>query len=200
MNTIKTNLTTEAIFSDDGLRRYTLKKTWDSALPKLAIVMLAPAEASGIVLDNTTQLCLNNSARMGYGSIEIVNLFSRLNCTDPEEYDEEDDADNIEAIVAAAKTADLVVYAPGTGKAKCKVFQERQKDVLNALRPFAHKLNCLCNESGRARLQHPLSPSLRNWTITPFEISELISEPVKEESKPKRKPHAKSAKENKDIE
>ena len=190
MNTIKTNLTTEAVFSDDGLHRYTLKKTWDSALPKLAIVMLAPAEASGIVLDNTTQLCLNNSARMGYGSIEIVNLFSRLNCTDPEEYGDEDDADNIKAIVTAAKTADLIVYAPGTGKAKCKAFQSRQEQVLNALRPFAHKLNCLCNDAGRARLQHPLSPSLRIWNITPLEISELIEVPAEPESKIKKKPKA----------
>ena len=199
MNTIKTNLTTEAVFSDDGLNRYTLTKIWDTSLPKLAIVMMAPAEASGIVLDTTTQLCLNNASRLGYGSITIVNLFSRLNDTELIHADE-DDPHNLEAIIAAAQTADLIVYAPGTGKTKSKVFQERQEQVLNALRPFEQKLNCLCNESGRARLQHPLSPSLRFWTITPFDISELISEPVKEEPKPKRKTHAKSAKENKDIE
>lgn len=28
MNTIKTTLTTEACFSDDGLKRYLLRKTW----------------------------------------------------------------------------------------------------------------------------------------------------------------------------
>ena len=199
MNTIKTNLTTEAIFSDDGLNRYTLTKTWDTSLPKLAIIMLAPSEASGIVLDTTTQLCLNNASRLGYGAITIVNLFSRLNDSELA-YADESDPDNLEAIVAATQTADQIVYAPGTGKAKSKVFQERQEQVLNALRPFEMKLNCLCNESGRARLQHPLSPSLRFWTITPLEISELISEPIKEEGKPKRKTQAKSAKENKDIE
>lgn len=79
MEKIVATLTTEAVFSDDGLKRYLLRKTWDDTKPKLAIVMLAPSEASGIELDTTTQLVLNNSARLGYGSVSIVNLFATLN-------------------------------------------------------------------------------------------------------------------------
>lgn len=186
MNTITTTLTTDAIFSDDGLKRYTLCKTWDASLPKLAIIMLAPSEASGIVLDTTTQLVLNNASRLGYGSVVIVNLFATLNDFDLRKAEDED-PDNLKAILAAAESADHVVYGPGTGKAKSKVFLQRQEQILNALRPYEAKLNCLCNESGRARLQHPLSPAVREWHLSPLKINELLLEPKATEDKPKRK-------------
>ena len=70
MKTTKTVLTTETVFSDDGEKRYLLKKVWDEAKPKLAVVMLAPSEASGIELDNSTQLVLNNAVRLGFGSVK----------------------------------------------------------------------------------------------------------------------------------
>ena len=50
MNTIKTTLTTEAIFNDDHSKRFLLRKVWDENLPKLTIVMLAPSEASGFYI------------------------------------------------------------------------------------------------------------------------------------------------------
>ena len=59
MNIITTTLSTTATFSDDGLKRYLLKKTWDTSLPKLAIIMLAPSIASGVTMDSTTNLVLN---------------------------------------------------------------------------------------------------------------------------------------------
>lgn len=45
MKEIRTNLVTEAVFSDDQAKRYLLRKEWDSSKPKLAIIMLAPSEA-----------------------------------------------------------------------------------------------------------------------------------------------------------
>ena len=193
MNTIKTNLITEATFSDDGLKRYSLIKIWDTSLPKLTIVMLAPSEASGIVLDTTTQLVLNNASRLGYGSVMIVNLFAALNDFDLRRAEGED-PDNLKAILAAAESADHVIYGPGTGKAKSKVFLQRQEQVLNALLPYESKLKCLCNESGRAKLQHPLSPAVRQWHLSPLLVSELIAEPKKAEDKPKRKAKEKTVK------
>ena len=79
METITTTLTTQAIFNDSHTKRYLLCKVWDENLPKLTIIMLAPSEASGVALDTTTQLCLNNATRLGYGSISIVNLFATVN-------------------------------------------------------------------------------------------------------------------------
>lgn len=176
MNTITTTLTTEAVFSSDGLKRYQLVKTWDTSLPKLAIIMLAPSAASGIALDNTTSLVLNNADRLGYGSVAIVNLFATLNDFSLTQAEDED-PDNLNAILEVCQNANQIVYAPGTGKAKSKVLQCRQEQVLNALRPFESKLNCLTNADGKARLQHPLSPALKTWVLSPLSVSELIEDP-----------------------
>lgn len=178
MNTITTTLSTTATFSDDGLKRYLLRKVWDAEKPKLAVIMLAPSAASGIELDTTTQLVLNNAARLGYGQVDVLNLFATLNDFSLKQAEAED-PDNINAIVASVQEADDVVYASGVGKAKSKVFQQRQKQVLEALRTYEGKLNCLMDASGKARLQHPLSPAVRVWYLSPLKVSELIAEPAK---------------------
>ena len=185
MNTIKTVLTTEAAFSDDGLKRYLLKKSWDEKKPKLAIVMLAPSDAGGIELDMTTQLVLNNAARLDYGSVAIVNLFATLNDLALKEAEDED-PENMSVIVAEAKEADLIVYAPGIGKAKNKAFLQRQEQVLRALQPYEDKLHCLCSVNGGGRLLHPLAPAVRMWALSPFKVSELVAEPIKEVEQKKK--------------
>lgn len=119
MEKIVTTLTTEALFADDSLKRYLLRKTWDDSKPKLAIVMLAPSEASGIELDTTTQLVLNNCSRLGYGSMSIVNLFATLNDSSLKQAEEED-PENMDVIVQQAQDADIIVFAPGVGKPKAK--------------------------------------------------------------------------------
>lgn len=194
MNTITTNLTTKAIFSDDGLKRYLLTKTWDQSKPKLAIIMLAPSEASGVVLDNTTMLVLNNAARLGYGSVTALNLFATLNDFALKQAELEDD-ENLDVIVSAAQTADAVIYAAGVGKAHNQRFQQRQSQVLAALRPMESKLQCLCNEDGQARLQHPLSPAVRTWYLSPLRVDELVEKPEAKQEEPRkgRKPAKKQA-------
>ena len=189
MNTITTTLATEAVFSDDGLKRYLLKKVWDSGKPSLAIIMLAPSEASGIELDTTTQLVLNNASRLGYGSVSILNLFATLNDFALKMVEAED-PENLNIIVAAAEKADTIVYASGVGKAKSKSFQRRQEQVISALLPFAQKLHCLCNADGKARLQHPLSPAVRTWHLSPLKIAELI--PPADDPQPDQKKKAKT--------
>lgn len=176
MNIIQTTLATVAHFSNDGTKRYLLRKLWNEKLPSLAVIMLAPSEASGIELDTTTQLVLNNAARLGYGSVTIVNLFATLNDFALRQAEDED-PENLDTILHAAKNADQIVYAPGTGKNKNKAFQHRQEQVLTALIPYEPKLCCLCNESGHARLQHPLSPQVRVWHLASLNVSELVDDP-----------------------
>ena len=193
MNNIVTTLTTEAVFSDDSLKRYLLKKTWDTEKPELAVIMLAPSAASGVALDTTTQLVLNNADRLGYGGVAIVNLFATLNDFALKQ-GEAEDPDNLQVIVKEAAEADLVVYAPGVGKAKSKVFHQRQEQVLRALQPYEEKLHCLCSVNGGGRLQHPLSPAVRVWALSPFKINELVAEPVKAEPEQKKKVRVKATK------
>lgn len=185
MNIVKTTLTTEAHFSDDGAKRYLLRKEWDNTKPKLAIIMLAPSTSSGIELDTSTQLVVNNVARLGFGGVDVLNLSAVLNDFSLSEAETED-KENIKAIVASAKSANVVVYAAGVGKAKNKTFQRLQKAVLSKLKPFEDKLNCLSNEDGSSRFQHPLSPSVRVWHLSPFKVSNIIGEEEVKETPAKR--------------
>lgn len=196
MKKITTTMTTTAEFSEDGKKRYLLTKTWDDKKPRLAIVMLAPSEASGIELDNTTMLVLNNASRLGYGAVSIVNLFTTIGNL-KECFAEENDKENLKYIDSAAQTADLVVYASGVGKATNKSFLKRQRQVLDMLRPYEDKLKCLSNEEGNARFQHPLSPAVRTWYLSPMKVSELCAEEhtktVEKKSATKEKNKQKSA-------
>ena len=190
---ITTTLTTTAVFNDDQSKRYLLEKVWDDSKPRLTIVMLVSGGAGGIELDTTTQLVLNNASRLGFGGVNIVNLFATLNDFALEDVDREDD-ENLEAILNAVKESDTVVYAPGTGKAKNKTFIAAQDYVLEALRPHEKKLRCLCNEFGGSRYQHPLSPQVRVWNLSPFKVNELISTPEEPDTNEKKKLKDKSPK------
>lgn len=186
MNSITTVLMTEALFSDDGTKRYLLRKVWDGTKPDLAVVMMCPAGASGVELDQTSMLVLNNASRLGYGSVSIMNLFATLNDFSLKQAEQED-AENLNIILEYAEKANAIVYAPGVGKASNKVFQMRQQQVLTALQPMEEKLFCLCGADGQARLQHPLSPAVRTWQLSPLKTKELLPQTEtqeKEQEKP----------------
>ena len=134
--------------------------------------MLFPSSACGVSADTTSMLVMNNVYRLGYGSVTILNLFSTINDFGLKE-GEVDDEENINAIIFEVGKVDTIVYAPGVGKAKNKMFQKRQEQVLNALKPYAEKLKCLCDQNGESRLQHPLSPAVRTWYLADFSIEEL---------------------------
>ena len=189
MNTIETTLTTQAVFSDDETKRYLLKKTWQPELPKLTICMLAPSTASGIELDSTTSLVLNNASALGFGSVSIVNLFATLGDFSLSKAEDED-PENLKAILDACADADLILYSPGVGKAKLQVFQDRATQVLKALRPYEKKLKCLTSASGKTKLLHPLCPAVRTWrNLAEIRISDLLSktDTVEPKTQPKKK-------------
>ena len=187
MNTVETKLITTAIFSDDGKKRYLLRKEWDASKPRLLIVMLAPSGASGIELDSTTLLVLNNSSRLGYGSVSIVNLFATLNdhslsCV------EDNDVENTKIIVEESQNADAIVYAPGVGKSKNLAFQTRTEQILKELKPFQKKLKCITNKDNTVRLVHPLTPSVRIWYLSDVKINEIIEKTLPSQKTKKRPP------------
>ena len=175
MKTINTTLTTTALFSEDETKRYLLRKVWDSSKPSLAIIMLAPSEASGIVLDNTTLLVLNNASRLGYGSVSIMNLFATLNDFSIANAEDED-LDNLKVIIDEVKKCDTLVYAPGVGKAKNASFQMRSKQILTELKKYEKKLYCIADKSGLTKFVHPLTPCVREWSLLPFSIREIIGD------------------------
>ncbi len=194
MKEIISNLRTEIVMSDDGTKRYSLRKVWAEDKPSLAIVMMCPSSSGEVAVDTSTALTMGNCFRLGYGSVTIVNLFSTVNDFALKEAEEED-PENLRAIIAAAEKADCLVMGAGTGKAKNKLFQRRLEQVMTALRPYEKKLHCLCDENGGSRGLHPLSPRVREWHLSPMKISELLPEPPKATPEPKKKGRPKTAKE-----
>ncbi|MDK9859667.1 DUF1643 domain-containing protein [Staphylococcus equorum] len=64
MNTIKSTIHTEAIFSDDEQHRYLLKKTWDKNKPACTVITMYPHLDGVLSLDLTTVLILNQLANV----------------------------------------------------------------------------------------------------------------------------------------
>ena len=192
MKQVTSNLRTEIIMSEDGVYRYSLRKVWDESKPSLAILMICPSSSGEVAVDTSTMLTLGNCYRLGYGSVTIVNLFSKVNDFDLKGATETDE-ENLQAILKAAEASDCFVLGAGTGKAKNKVFQQRLEQVLMALRPYEDKLHCLCDKDGGSRGLHPLSPRIRQWCLSKCSVSEFIDIPM-EEVAPKKKGKSKPSK------
>ena len=59
-----------------------LGRSWDIGLPSLAFVMLNPSTADADQDDPTIRKCIGFADRLGYGGIEVANLFG-FRATDP---------------------------------------------------------------------------------------------------------------------
>lgn len=79
-----------AVISGCGTYRYRLTRCWDPRLPELRWVMLNPSTADADIDDPTVRKCIGFGKRLGYGSIQIVNVFA-VRSTDPREIMDADD-------------------------------------------------------------------------------------------------------------
>ena len=166
METIKSTLETEAIFSDDQQHRYLLKKTWDCEKQTITIITMYPHYDGILNIDLTTQLIMNKVSEMdAFGSINFVNLYS--NITTPinlkhleNAYDKHTDIQ----IMKAVKESDEVILAWGA-YAKKPVVEVRVNEVLEMLKPHKKKVKQLMNPATN-EIMHPLNPKARQkWTL-----------------------------------
>lgn len=67
---------TGAIISPCGKYRYRLWRRWDFSLSRVCWIMLNPSTADGMTDDATIRKCMGFTERLGYGGIEVVNLFA----------------------------------------------------------------------------------------------------------------------------
>lgn len=142
-----------AVYSDDLVYRYRLWRVWDERLPSICFLMLNPSTATEEENDPTLARCQTRAVRMGYGRMDVVNLFA-FRSTDPEAlYDLPDPVgpDNDGAILDACEGADLVVCGWGEHGA----FRDRSRLVRQMLSAAGISLTALAiNQSGEP--QHPL--------------------------------------------
>ena len=137
-------MATGAVFSPDKTHRYRLWRTWDESRPSLVMVMLNPSIADETQNDPTVERCQRRAMAMGFGRLEVTNIFALVS-TDPAGlYSHSDPVgpDNDAAILDAVKGAGMVICAWGThgqhvGRAKAVV------DLLkgSGVQPFALGIN-----------------------------------------------------------
>jgi hypothetical protein len=106
---------TGADFSPCRKYRYRLWRTWDASLPKLVFCMLNPSTADEIENDPTITRCQRRAIRLGFGSVEVVNLFAWRSTTPDDLYQVDDPIgpDNDKAILQAARGAKMLICGWG---------------------------------------------------------------------------------------
>ena len=118
-------------------------------------------------MDLTTLYTVNNSYEQGFGSVEILNLYSKLDATSPENAAENDDW-----IAKSCQKADKVILAWGKGQNSKEVLF-RVLEVLEVLEPYKDKLFEIADSSGKSG-HHPLSAAVRlHWNLVPFEYPKI---------------------------
>lgn len=111
--------------------RFRLSRVWDTSGPRVNFLMLNPSTADAFQLDPTVRRCVGFARDWGAGSLEVTNVFA-LRSTDPKglrRVSEPVGVGNDAAIVAAARAADLVVFAWGSHAS----YLGRERQVLDML-------------------------------------------------------------------
>lgn len=197
----KSILKTEAYFSDDYKHRYLLRKEWEKSSKKAMIIMIQPSMADTMLLDATTVFVINNMHKLEFGSIEIVNLFSkvdtklRLKDGLPELIGGETDS----FIKKCGEKVDAIIIAWGTIGNSNKKIKERQQEVLELLVEHQDKMYIICDPKGKKGL-HPLCPSVRSsWILEPHQL-ESQSKPEQQQKQKKKQNQTKSKPKGKEQE
>lgn len=198
---LKSTIKTEAYFSEDNKYRYLLRKEWDKGSKTAMVIMIHPSIADTVLLDHTTIYVINNLHSIGYGSVEIVNLFSKIDTKInlKEELSELIGEETNRFIRKAGYKADIIIIAWGSIGDRNKKVKARQDEVLDLLREYKEKMNIICDPRGKRGL-HPLCPSVRNgWILEPcrFEGKAPSRKPQKDketQSKTKGKPKGQKVK------
>lgn len=150
--------------SEDGLYRYRLWRVWDRNLPTVLWVMLNPSKADAELDDATIRRCIGFAKQwgflsrggeiVGYGGIEVVNLFA-FRATNPKELITATDPVGPENVAAIHRMVDmkpgLIVAAWGNNVPTG--YEAHVRTIRDALRSN----NALCLGHTRAREpKHPV--------------------------------------------
>ena len=74
----KNVMKTEAKFSDDKTNRFVLSKDWNNKKSRALLISIHPSISSEVTLDLTTLLVINELEKLGFGAVDIVNLFPKI--------------------------------------------------------------------------------------------------------------------------
>lgn len=105
----------DAIFSPCKRYRYRLWRRWSDG-PSIAFLMLNPSTADAFRNDPTVERCHRRAVDMGFGALEVVNIFAFL-ATDPKNLKKAKEPVgplNDKVLIETARAADMVVCAWGS--------------------------------------------------------------------------------------
>lgn len=142
-----------ARFDSTAMYRYTLWRTWDASLPRVAFVMLNPSTADHRVDDPTIRRCIGFARDWGYGSLVVVNLFA-FRTPSPRQLGRAADPigpDNDRHLWAARRRAHATIVAWGVHGA----MHGRDRHVLELLGRSRRPILCL-GLTDRGHPRHPL--------------------------------------------
>lgn len=143
----------DAVISDCGNYRYLLRRVWDHSKPRALFVMLNPSTADARQDDATIRSCVRLVSGMGYGSIEVVNVFG-WRATDPSELAKAPDPvgpQNDPILEAAITRCDVVILAWGAHSMAAR----RGREIASSVRSWKPAVYCLGKTKAGAP-KHPL--------------------------------------------
>ncbi len=171
MKTETATIKSKALFSDNGEHRLLLRKGWDKNKKTAMIIMINPNTADTLNMDLTTMLVINNLNELGFGCVNIVNLYSKIMLKLSLRFNSDGDLidnDTDKTIEQYATMSDAIIIAWGSVGNNSQRVRERQKDIWKLLEPYANKLYQIGEEG-----YHPLTPKIRTeWTLEPYNFKE----------------------------
>jgi hypothetical protein len=146
-------LENDAVISDCENYRYLLRRTWDYTKPRALYVMLNPSTADAYKDDATIRSCVRLAIGLGYGSMEVVNVFG-YRATKPDELLKQADPIgpmNQYAVEAAVGRCDVVICAWGA----FPLARQHATPIINAIRSMRPAAYCF-GKTKDGSPKHPL--------------------------------------------
>lgn len=155
-----------AVFSDCERYRYTLTRSWDDTLDRVAFVMLNPSTADEMKNDPTVERCERRARTLGFGAFRVCNIFAWRD-TDPRNMRAATDPvglANDAAILEACDWADTIVCAWGTHGAHLDRGAACEKMMRACGKPLFHV--------GLTKAGHPKHPLYVAYAVQPMQWGE----------------------------
>ena len=186
MLTETSTIKSKAVFSDDKKHRLLLKKEWDKSKPTATIILINPNTADTLNVDTTKMLIINNLNKLGLGSVDIVNMYSRIALKLYFRFNSDKDlldSENDEIILKSAEKSDKIIIAWGSVGNNSQRVRNRQKDILEMLANYNDKI-CIITDGETSKGYHPLTPKVREeWFLKPYSIKDFLEEYENENNK-----------------
>ena len=177
---------TTVTYSEDRGRRYLLTKKWSDDLPKATIIMLMPS-GSGVVQQDVTIGCIINCiSQLGFGSVDIVNLFSRVDVEISANMKVTGltDKENDKIILESVATSTTVILAWGKCDETNIKIKQRAEVLLEMLSPYKEKLFAIGDSRCRSGFS-TMYPRIRNrWEL--IKLSKKEKEDDNSSKRPKK--------------